>query len=531
MGKTTIGLSGTGHFSSLLINYLNGSDQLASFYSHPPTLEGFRNAINESGFAGEDRAVLVNALNEQYLNKKITDAVQKNIHLLQDPSTFTVTTGHQLCMFTGPLYFIYKIVTTINLASSLKKAYPENNFVPVYWMASEDHDFLEINHAHVFGKTLSWEKDAKGPVGKLDTLGVTVITQQLEHMLGNETHGNDLLEILREAYTGSNTLAEATHALVNKLFGEYGVVVIEPDWKSLKQQFVQVMKDDVLAGTNNKLVIDTIEKLKQQGVEAQVSPRAINLFYMREGLRERIERDGNVFKILNADHTFSEEQIIKEIEEYPERFSPNVVLRPVYQQMILPNIAYVGGPAEVAYWFEFKAMFGHHNVRFPVLMPRNFVMLFDKAMNERIEKLGVNRNELFTETEELIKSFVSRNSGESLDISNEEEQVKDVYRSLAAKAEKLDPTLKFAVEAELQKQLNAMKNIQGKLMRAEKQRQETSVNQIRKIKEKLFPEGTLQERHDNFIPYYARHGKKFIDTLVSSLDPFEYKLVMLDLED
>ena len=365
----------------------------------------------------------------------------------------------------------------------------------------------------------------------MDTLGVTVITQQLEHMLGNEPYGNELLEILRGSYTGSNSLAEATHFLVDKLFGEHGVIVIEPDAKLLKRQFIDVMKDDVLAGTNNKLVSEAIEKLKQGGVEAQVSPRAINLFYMREGLRERIERDGNVFKVLNTDLVFSEEQIIKELEEYPERFSPNVVLRPVYQQMLLPNIAYVGGPAEVAYWFEYKSMFDHHNVRFPVLMPRNFVMLFDKALNERIEKLGVTKNELFTETEELIKSYVSRNSGETLDISNEEEQLKDVYRSLISKAEKIDPTLKFAVEAELQKQLNAMKNIQGKLMRAEKQRQETSVNQLRKIKDKLFPEGTLQERHDNFIPYYARHGKAFIEMLVSSLDPFEYKLLMLDLED
>ena len=530
MGKTTIDLSETGHFSSLLVNYLNEAPELSSFYSHPPTLEGFRHAIGEKGYAEADRTILVNTINEQYYGLEVSDAVKRNIALLKDPSTFTVTTGHQLCMFTGPLYFIYKIATTINLASALNREFPGNNFVPVYWMASEDHDFIEVNHAHVFGKTLTWEKDAKGAVGKLDTLGVTVIIQQLEHMLVNEPHGKELLAILREAYTGSNTLADATRALVNRLFGAYGLVVIEPDSKALKQQFVKVMMEDMLTGINNKLVSGSISKLETQGLPAQVSPREINLFYMHEGSRERIEREGNGFKVLNTGIVFTEEQIIREIQEHPERFSPNVVLRPLFQQMVLPNIAYVGGPAEIAYWFEYKAMFDHHGVRFPVLMPRNFVMLFDKPLNERLEKLSMNRIELFAKTDDLVRSFVSRNSGEVLDIASEEEQVKNVYRSLLAKAEKLDPTLKFVVEAELQKQLNAMKNIQAKLVRAEKQRQETSVNQVRKIKDKLFPEGMLQERYDNFIPYYARHGKKMIEMLMPSLDPFEYKLLMLDLE-
>lgn len=529
MKKTTIDLSGTGHFSSLLVNYLDGGEQFTPFFAYPPTIEGFRKAVSENNYP-VDRDALVCSLNDQYGNMPMSEAVRKNISLLANPSTYTVTTGHQLCMFTGPLYFIYKIITTINLAASLKNEFPACNFVPVYWMASEDHDFLEVNHVHVFGKTLEWEKDAKGPVGQLDTLGVTVITQQLEHMLGNEPHAKELLELLRCSYTGSNTLAEATCALVNRLFGEYGLVVIEPAAKALKKQFVKIMKDDLLTGINNKLVSGMIEKLKTQGIEPQVSPRDINLFYMREGLRERIERDGNAFKVLNTDIIFSEAGIMKELEEHPERFSPNVVLRPLFQQLVLPNIAYVGGPAEVAYWFEYKAMFDHHHVHFPILMPRNFVMLFDKALNDRLEKLGVDRKELFTETEELVKSFVSRNSGEMLDIASEEEQVKGIYRSLAAKVEKVDPTLKFVVEAELQRHLNAMKNIQGKLLRAEKHRQETSVNQLRKLKEKLFPGGTLQERHDNFIPYYSRHGKQVIDQLVNILDPFEYKMLLIDLE-
>jgi bacillithiol synthase len=207
-----------------------------------------------------------------------------------------------------------------------------------------------------------------------------------------------------------------------------------------------------------------------------------------------------------------------------------VVLRPLYQQRILPNLAYIGGPAEIAYWMEYKAMFLNHSIFFPILIPRNFVMLFDKGVSERMEKLQLSKKEIFTETEALVKSFVSRNSGESLDISREEEQLKRLYEELGAKAEKIDPTLKGAIEAELQKQLNALKNIQGKLLRAEKQRQEASVNQVRKTKEKLFPNGSLQERYDNFIPYYAKYGKGFLQLLKENLDPLDFKMLLLDLE-
>jgi bacillithiol biosynthesis cysteine-adding enzyme BshC len=530
MRKTTLDLSETGQFPQLLVKYLGGDNALSSFYGYSPFLSSFGKAIAEKDHVTIDRDVLVRTLKEQYKDVSISKAVQQNIDALADENTFTVTTGHQLCLFTGPLYFIYKIITTINLAEELKKAYPSGNFVPVYWMASEDHDFAEIDHAHMFGKTLKWEREASGAVGRLDTKGLDVLVSQIEEMISKEQHGNELVQLLRDAYVNNSTLAAATRSFVNALFSEYGLLVIDPDDKELKKHFVSVLHDDIFNNTNERLVNETIARMEEQKLETPVTPREINVFYMHEGLRERIAREGDKFIVVNANISFTREELEKVLQDHPERFSPNVVLRPLYQQALLPNLAYVGGPAEVAYWMEYKQMFEHHKLRFPVLMPRNFAMLFDKGVNDRMEKLGLSKEELFTETEALVKSFVSRNSGEALDISNEEEQLKKLYEDLATKAEKIDPTLRGSVEAELQKQLNALRAIQGKLLRAEKQRQETSVNQVRKLKEKLFPNSSLQERYENFVPYYAKHGAKFISMLKQELHPFEFKMMLLDVE-
>lgn len=530
MSKTTMRLEDTGAFSSLLTDYLNGSEKLMHFYAFAPSMDGMEKAMSACRLPANDRKVLVEALKQQYQGMSVSAKTGINIDLLASENAYTVTTGHQLCLFTGPLYFLYKIITTINLAKELKKAFPKSDFIPVYWMASEDHDFEEVNHVNIYGKKLVWEQDKKGAVGDIPTDTIAPLIEQLTQMLGNEPHAKQLLELLRTAYLSNDDLAAATRVLVNELFGEHGLVVLDGASPALKKIFASEMRDDIFIGSAGKLVNESISELKNAGVGAQVTPRAINLFYMRDGLRERIEQEADRYKVLNTNISFSRDEVETELQEHPERFSPNVVLRPLYQQRILPNLAYIGGPGEIAYWFEYKKMFGHYGIFFPVLMPRNFVMLFDAGVRERLGKLDISKEQLFAETESLIKEFVGRNAGDSLDITSEEEELKKLYSGLAAKAEKIDPTLATAVEAELQKQLNALKALQGKLMRAEKQRQETSVNQLRKIKEKLFPAGSLQERYDNFIPYYARHGKEFITMLMNELSPFEQSMLLIDID-
>jgi uncharacterized protein YllA (UPF0747 family) len=255
----------------------------------------------------------------------------------------------------------------------------------------------------------------------------------------------------------------------------------------------------------------TISELEKIGIKAQVNPREINVFHLNES-RVRIVESSPEILALSA-----------------EEYSPNVVLRPLYQQMILPNIAYVGGPGEIAYWLEYKAMFDHHKIMFPVLIPRNFALLSDERTSHQLQKLDVSIEDIFKAHEQLIKEFIRKHAQEDLSMKEEEQKLVLIYAEIAEKAASIDPTLRASVEAEMQKSLNALKNLEGKVLRSEKQKQEAGINQIKKIKEKFLPEGILQERYDNIAPYYLKAGKELIPQLKEALEPFDFEVLVLEL--
>lgn len=525
--KTTITFEETGSFSKVFTDYIKGESYLKPFYSYEPNVSGYKKALEDLAKNSFSRDVLVKAL-QAYYGSKATAATSKNIELLKEKNTFTVTTGHQLCLFTGPLYFIYKIVTAINLAERLKKEFPACNFVPVYWMASEDHDFAEINHTYLYGKKVEWSGDslAGGPVGKISTETLTPILENLYAIMGESEKSAELKKVIAEAYSGNKTLAQATFDLVNALFGRYGLIVIEPDNAELKKLFIPVITDELVNESSHKQVSKTDAELAKHGIEPQIFARDINLFYINEKGRNRIElKDGN-YSVIDTSVSFTKEQILAEVRSHPERFSPNVILRPVYQQIILPNIAYIGGPSEVAYWLQLKAVFDFHKTFFPVVMSRNNAIIIDKGTAGKMERFKLTARDLFKDADELVKSYVISNDG-AIEFNVEKDKLKAVYDEISAKIKTIDTTLVALADAELQKQYNALKVIETKLIRAQKQKDETSVNQIKKIKEKLFPEGSLQERHDSFIPFYLQYGNEFFETLLREFDPLEHKMAVI----
>ncbi|MBA3901329.1 MAG: bacillithiol biosynthesis cysteine-adding enzyme BshC [Bacteroidetes bacterium] len=523
MNTTKIDYAQTGYFSGLITSYLKKGEQLQNFYSFFPDKEGFEKAINNRKYSF-DRNLLADVITQQNVSAGASpsDKVLKNIELLRKTNTFTVATGHQLCIFTGPLYFIYKIITTINLAAELKLQHPEKDFVPVFWMASEDHDFEEVNHIHLFHKKLSWnpEHAVKGPVGKYSPSRLSGLLEELKPILGEGENAQKLFEVLNNAYSKTNTLSDATRFLANELFKDYGLLCLDGDSPELKEALMPVMMEDIFHQSSFTAVNKSIEELHQQGIQKiQVSPREINFFYMKPGLRERIEQQGEKFVVLNTGLVFSKAELEQEIQEHPEHFSPNVVLRPLYQEMILPNIAYIGGGGELAYWLELKNLFNHHEIDFPVLLLRNSLLWIDTVSAEKMQKLGISAADLFQETEALIKDFVARNAEQEINLEEQMEKLKEVYHEISEVAFKVDPTLKPTVEADLQKALQSLKHLEHKISKAEKNKHETAINQLRKLKEKLFPGNGLQERFENFIPYYLKYGPRYIEVLKEELRP------------
>lgn len=526
--KQNTALKTTGLFSSLFEDYINQSLQVTPFYNEHISKQDFADYFKKNKFDYLNRTILVKSL--QLQAKLVTNTSSKslaNIELLANPNTFTVTTGHQLCLFTGPLYFIYKIASTINLCKSLKENFNDKDFVPVYWMASEDHDFEEINHVNVYSKKVTWNSTQKGSVGEFSTEGLQEVITELKTILGDNEKANELIALFEKTYTKHTNLADATRYLVNELFGEYGIIILDGNDLELKQLFKEEFKKDIFENTSYKLVSETITEL-QKNYSAQVSPREINIFYKERGLRERIEKQGERFHVLNTEINFSKEEIANIIESSPEKLSPNVVLRPLYQQKILPNIAYVGGPGELAYWLEYKTMFDEYTIHLPILMPRNFVMILDKNSQNKLQKLNLTIEDTFKDGEELVKQFIKTQHND-INLEEAKNQLATIYASINETVSNIDKTLIGTTEAEKQKAVNGVSTIEQKINRALKQKSETDVNQIWSIKEKLFPKGIPQERYDNFSMLYTKYGKDFIpnvmETLTYDLEKFEYTIL------
>lgn len=514
--KQNLSVEETGLFSGLFNNYLKQDDSIKPFYEFHFDKRGFESFISSRNFDKLNRGVLVEAILKQA--NLVTNTSSKtiaNINLLANENTYTVTTGHQLCLFTGPMYFVVKIISTINLAKALQQQFPDKHFVPVYWMASEDHDFEEINHIHTFGKKLIWETEQKGSVGEFNTSTVNVVLEELKQVLGDNENAKELITLFEKSYLNHTNLADATRYLVNELFAEYGLVVVDGNDIQLKSLFKDEFKQDIFEEKSFGLVSQTINQLKEK-YNIQVNPREINVFYKTTQLRERIERDGDVYKVVNTNIVFTKQQLENIIENETDKLSPNVVLRPVYQQKILPNIAYVGGPGELAYWLEFKAMFNTYDINFPVLTPRHFVMLVDKGTQNKMNKLNLTLTDVFKDGEDLVKRFIKTQHAD-VHLETEKQKLIGIYADVLKLVEGIDKTLVGSTEAEKQKALNGLATLEQKVNRALKQKSETDINQIWSVKGKLFPNNTPQERWDNFTMYYTKYGKALIENLAVNL--------------
>ncbi|MCE3228086.1 MAG: bacillithiol biosynthesis cysteine-adding enzyme BshC [Bacteroidetes bacterium] len=503
----------------LVQDYIDKKENLLPYYGEFPDIKGFGNILKKDPYTSLNRAALHEILMTQA--KTVGNANAKsisNIELLKEKNSYTITTGHQLCLFTGPLYFIYKIFSVINLAEELSKTFPENKFVPVYWAASEDHDFEEVNHFRLFGKTITWESKQTGAVGNFKTQELETLLPQVKEILGAGANSDYLVSLFEKAYLSHSSLAQATRFLVNELFGEYGLITVDGNDKQFKQQFKATLGKDIFENVSFDRVNKTISELENMAYKAQVNPRPINCFFMEGDLRARIEKENNNYKLVGTDRSFTREQLESVIENETEKISPNVVLRPLYQQQILPNLAYVGGPGELAYWLEYKKMFEAYSTFFPLLVPRSFVTLIDKNTKNKTEKLELSFDDLFKTDAELVKLFQVR-SNNVFDVDTEKKQIESLFAELSQKIGVIDKTLVNSVSAEQQKAMNSLDTINAKANKALKQRSDTEMNQLKAIKEKLFPGNGPQERYDNFSAHYLKWGGELFTALKENIQP------------
>jgi bacillithiol synthase len=520
MNVRKIDFPDTHAFSSFFLDYIQQKDSLKKFYGRFPEVRNFKEQLDEkSHFPQATRDLLSKQLTAQYGDLKITEAVKQNIQLLTNQKTFTITTGHQLNIFTGPLYFIYKIVAVINTCKKLKEFYPEYHFVPVYWMASEDHDYEEIKSFRLYGKKYEWKTEQQGGVGRFHT-------NDFKNLL-NEIPGE--VSLFKEAYLKNKTLAGAVRQYVNALFGNEGLIVLDADDRELKRTFASVILDDLFVHSAKKSVDEATQKLQSLGYHTQVNAREINFFYLIDGLRSRIEKVGDRFHVVDTDIQFSKQEIEKVIQEEPEKFSPNVVLRPLYQEMILPNLAYVGGPAELVYWLQLKGVFENFKTALPILMPRNFAMVIDPPTAKKFEKTKLEWKDLFEEKNYLFNHWITKNTHHQLSLGKELESLTALLNNVNERASQIDSTLNKFVSAETKRATSGLEKIEKKMLQAEKRFHSDKLRQLEAVKDALFPNGSLQERTDNFLNFY-QSDPAFIQKLLTAFDPFDFRFNVLNYD-
>lgn len=526
---TTLSYQQTGYFTKTIRDYLDRKETLQPFYQHGVSLTGIKAAIQQRQGFQEHREVLVNVLQQQYKDLQISTKVQENIHLLLQPNTYTITTAHQPVIFTGPLYFAYKILHAVKLAATLSQQLPGYNFVPVFFMGTEDADLDELGSMNVDGKAFQWQTKQTGAVGrmKVDNSFINLL-QQLENQVSVLASGEEIVSVFKRCYRLGTTIQQATLEVVNELFGEYGVIVLIPDNKDLKRLLGKVFNKEIEDQFSHKEVEQTLAQLSKL-YKVQAGGRDLNLFYLLDDSRERIEKEGDDFIVQNLNLRFTKEQLIAGISNNPERFSPNVILRGILQETVLPNVAFIGGGGELAYWLELKSVFNAAQVPYPVLVLRNSFLFINKKQKEKIAQLGFAPAEFFKDSLALIDDLVRRTSKNKVTIEEEINEVKEVLTRLQQVTSRVDITLAqhaLALSALFEKKLIVL---QKKIVREERRKYTTQQQQIETIKQQLFPNGSLQERVENISGWYARYGKQFIESIYKNSLTLEQEFAIVTL--
>ncbi len=503
------------------IFYQTKSEKLNDFYAFSPDMVGIESALSARKKYPVDRSLLVSRISEHYQATITSEKQLQNINKLGDENTFTIVTAHQPALLGGPAYYFYKICSVINLATKLNEKYANYHFVPVFVSGAEDHDFDEVKSLHVFGKIVTWESTEHGPVGRFSKDGLEQVISRLAEILGPSEQATGLMEVFSKALASSKNYNEFVFNWINELFGKYGLLVINMDDAELKKAFIPHMEKEILHRTSETLVNHTQKELLVHGFKPQAFARDINLFYMTSQSRERLYYEDGVYKVNNREMHFSENELIAELRQYPERFSPNVVLRPMYQEAILPNIVYVGGGGEVSYWLERKAQFEAFGVFYPVILRRNSVMMVPKYVQKMMEKHHISEADLLLDEDKLILSYLEKATESEFHLSTEIKEIQHVFEHISKKAKAIDLTLENFVNGESHKMVKAVENIEAKLRKSLKHKEETNIQQVKTLRSKLFPAHGLQERTDSFLQYLVSEDKSLLDTLTKILDPLD----------
>lgn len=512
-----------GKFNSLIRDYLNQSPETQKLYSRFPDAEALTKQSADKLKSYSNRQTLCRVLERQLDGLELTELQLENLKKLRQDNTLTITTGHQLNLFTGPVYIFYKILQVVKCCEYMNRAGNGFGYVPIFWMATEDHDFEEINHFYFKGRKFSWERPFGGAVGRMKLDGIDRVFDEFTELLPDSGRSDRLKELIRKSYLESETLTEANRKLIQLIFGRFGLLMLDGDDPELKELMIQAFESDLTDNTAFHLIGETNRYLEQHQYKIQVNPREINLFYLGDGnIRERIVCNDGSYSVLNTGFEFSREEMISELRNHPDKFSPNVILRPLFQETVLPNIAYIGGFGETAYWLQLRDFFTEMKVDYPLIIGRNSVLILSSVQRRKLERLSVDFSDLLLPLREIVNRNIAQNSSLKIDFEKYESELNRIFDELEEKAVATDPTFSKMVAAQRTKQLKGLDKMVKRLTRAERRYHSERAERIEEIYSELFPKNKLQERVVNFSEFQLEYGFDFINEVLDEIKPIDF---------
>ncbi len=521
MPKTKIPFQQIGSIPQLIKDFLNEEIPQFSTYRFSVHNALAKAEKKSEKFSQEQRRVLVDVLKNQYRNLNLSEKQHHHLDALQEENTFTITTGHQLNLFSGPVFFIYKILQTIKLADFLSQN-SDKKFVPIFWMATEDHDFEEIDHFKTLQNVYQIKGKSGGAVGRI-VIEDNAFIDEFEKEFKDDVFGTQLILLMKKAYQKGTTLTEATRILVQELFSEFGLLMIDGDDASLKNQMAEIFKAELQNRVTYEFSKENIEFLTQKYGKVQVNPREINLFYLSE-TRDRILQKGEQFEIAGHDKIFS----FQELTEDWAKISPNALLRPVFQEKVLPNIAYIGGNAEIMYWLEMPNVFEKFGVEFPLLIPRNSMLFLPSKTYRKIEKSGLEMEDYFGNFQAKLNDKLLEKSSLLEVLMSQESLLKNNFEILKEKAFLTEKTFQNLIEAEETRQLKSFARMKKRLLRAEKIKQADRLDFLQRLYLEIHPSGNWQERVLNFSVFFAENGSAWLKTCYQEMDVDKSMLILME---
>ncbi len=519
-------------FPNLFLDYIYEFDNVQKFYkknfmdnnSYLQTFEQLKSYVRPH------RNDVTNILTDQYLGYLPSKLTENNINALNDENTFAIVTGQQATLFGGPLYTFYKIITTIKLSNLLKERFSDYNFVPVFWMEVDDHDFKEIQSVNIIDqynkvKSLIYddgieEEINRGSVGKLKfNANINYTIEDLEKSLRDNEFKDEIMNLINNCYYEGITIKEAFKKLLFHFFDEYGLVIFNPQDRRVKDILLPVFEKEIdnYAVHSNENVLRSAEL--EENYHAQVKVNPINLFYSDGGGRHLVEPVEGEFRFRGRRKRISKDEIKKLLYYDPAAFSPNVLLRPICQDYLFPTAVYVGGPAEVSYFAQVMPNYSFFDLVAPIVFPRASATILEKHIASSIKKYDLSFNEYFFNEKDLINNVLNKISEFDLEdlFAESEENIKKELLKLRESLIQIDEALSDASEKSLQKITQALEILKTKSEQFQARKHEDVVNRIKKVRSFIYPNNTMQERELNFIYFANKYGLDIIKWFFSEL--------------